>query len=130
MIFGKKTIKADENVQSTEITIAICKCSNRETYGMRLEKKNNKWEYTWAFPINAKAAQTEGFDCSVIEGPFIEGKEYPGCPYCKTKNFFRCGTCGHLNCWDGVKNRVTCKWCDNTSGISGTIQKLDTSNNI
>lgn len=131
MIFGRERERMQEEITKPEVAIAICKCSsNRELYGIRLEKRRNNWEYTWTFPISERAAKSEGFDSTMISGPFAQGEEYPGCPYCKTINFFCCGTCGKLNCWDGFSNCVTCRWCNTSSSISGTIQELDTSNNM
>lgn len=113
------------------VVIALCKCnSSKSLYGIRFEQIDfNSWEYTWAFPIKESAAKQEGFDKTTIKGTLIEGDEYPGCPFCNAIGFFLC-SCGHLNCWNSKKKRVTCSWCGETGELSNGIDKIDVINNL
>ena len=94
--------------------IALCKCgSNNMTYGVRMEEFKNGWKATWAFPIKEKTAKNEGYDAVTLKGQLYSDENYPGCPYCGSKDFFICYDCGgKLTCYhDGGDGRATCAWC-------------------
>ena len=74
-----------------------------------------------------------GFSCTRIElrqvgvrdetkivGQIFPDNGYPGCPYCRTKDFVICN-CGKLNCHNGNDTHFTCNWC----GLSGTLGSYD-----
>lgn len=108
-----------------EATVLACKCSDkRQTYGMRVERKNGDWYRTWAFKIDESAAKNEGFDSVKIRGSFAAEDGYPGCPYCGGTAFFVC-TCGKLNCYHGGE-KAKCYWCNETKGLK-TVEELDVS---
>ena len=66
--------------------IALSKCAQtKKMYGIRFERARCDWKYTWAFPIQEKAALHEEYDKTTITGALIQGEEYPGCPYCGAK---------------------------------------------
>ena len=110
--------------------IAVSKCSkHKQTYGMRFEQQGRNWVYTWAFPLREKTALREDYDKTKITGALIEGEEFPGCPFCKTKGFFYCG-CGKLNCWDGRSRFATCNWCGATGELSNGIDSINITGNI
>jgi DNA-directed RNA polymerase subunit RPC12/RpoP len=103
-----------------EATVIVAKCGTaQKTYGIRVERRNNEWYRTWAFKVNEKSAKREGFDKTVINGKFIAGEEYNGCPYCGKKDFIKCG-CGKVSCWSG-ENIIKCAWC----GARGEISRVD-----
>ena len=110
--------------------VALSKCSrHKRPYGIRFEKQGRNWKYTWAFPIQEKAALREDYDKTRITGALIEDEEYPGCPHCSAKGFFYCG-CGKLNCWDGESYVVTCSWCGITGELSAGIDSINITGNI
>lgn len=60
-----------------------------------------------------------------LSGSFSTGPQYPGCPHCHNRNFWRCGTCTELNCYDGHSSHVTCAWCGLMGSITGSISALN-----
>lgn len=104
-----------------EARIALCKCKEGgNIYGVRFEKTENGWKYTWAFPVKEAAAKREHYDETKIVGQIFHDNGYPGCPYCGTKDFVVCN-CGKLNCHNGSDTHFTCNWC----GLSGTLGSYD-----
>ena len=44
--------------------IALCKCKEgKKTYGVRFEKSEDGWKYTWAFKIKETSALLGGYRC-------------------------------------------------------------------
>lgn len=110
--------------------IALCKCSRRKgLYGIRIEKEGSDWIFTWAFPVKEATASREKYDKTRIAGDMMLSPEYPGCPYCGTKGFFRC-VCGKLNCWDGKSHRATCNWCGSRGKLTAGIDFIDSTGNF
>ena len=102
-----------------EARIALCKCgTTQKIRGVRFQKKNDGWEYTWTFPIKEGSAKRENYDSTVLKGNLYLGDEYPGCPDCGAKAFLVCGGCGKLNCNQG---NGKCHWC----GMDGDISDYD-----
>ena len=97
-----------------EASVILAKCKDKKIYGIRIEKRDNDWVRTWAFPISEDMAEKEGVDKTNITGSVYTDEEYPGCPYCGAKRCFVCGNCGKVSCYDG-SDKVVCKWC----GASG-----------
>lgn len=103
-----------------EARVALCKCSEtNQTYGVRFEKSDDGWKYTWAFKIKESSARRENYDRTVLQGDLTLGEDYPGCPYCGAKYFIVC-TCGKLSCnsINRKSNSVTCEWCGETGTIT------------
>ncbi len=101
-----------------EARIALCMCTeSRKVYGVRMEKAQEGWDCTWAFPISKDSAQREGYDSTVLKGNLSHTKEYNGCPYCGVKVFTVCGHCKKLNCQINTGETFTCGWC----GFTGKI---------
>lgn len=101
-----------------EARIALCKCKEmRKVYGVRMEKAQDGWNCTWAFPISADTAKREGYDATILKGSIGYTKEYNGCPYCGVKVFTVCGSCKKLNCQINTGETFTCEWC----GFTGRI---------
>ncbi len=104
--------------------VILARCDeNKKLYGIRIQEKNGDWIRTWAFPIKEEIARQEGFDKVEINGSFAHTEDFPGCPYCHTKQFFVCGKCRKINCWHGQPT-TTCQWCGNT-GQTKVAEKLD-----
>jgi predicted RNA-binding Zn-ribbon protein involved in translation (DUF1610 family) len=59
-----------------------------------------------------------------IQGEFRSGPAYDGCPDCGELLFFRCGSCGHLGCYDD-SDAVVCPWCEERTVIRGDIEELE-----
>ena len=95
-----------------EATVILARCpDNGRLYGMRTEKRSDgDWRRNWAFPINERQANAEGYDKTEIRGSLRYEPEYPGCPYCGRKNLAQCGNCGKLTCWKG-EDAFLCAWC-------------------
>jgi DNA-directed RNA polymerase subunit RPC12/RpoP len=80
-------------------SIILAKCSkHNHTFGVRVEKRENDWVSTWAFPIDDKKAKREGFDRNEIKGSLLPTADYPGCPYCGEKVLVHCA-CGKMICY-------------------------------
>ena len=108
-----------------EANIMLIKCGKeKKVFGVRVQKtESNDWVRTWAFKINNKQATNEGYDKTPIQGSLMATAEYPGCPYCRTSGFFKCGKCGKINCFNN-EEIVTCNWCGN-SGPTTTAEHFD-----
>lgn len=110
-----------------EATVVACKCrKSKKTYGIRVEKKENTWCMTWAFPISDKSASNEGYDKVEVKGNIRIEPEYPGCPYCKASGWISCGRCNKLTCWDNSERESVCEWCGNR-GIVEAAEHFDLS---
>ena len=108
-------------VEKLEARIALCKCKEgKRTYGVRFERMGGSWKYTWAFPVKEASARRENYDKTKIVGDLVEDENYPGCPYCRTKDFVIC-QCGKLSCRNGTETKFTCNWC----GLTGTLGSYD-----
>ena len=106
-------------IEQPEARIAMCKCSevSGKTYGVRFQRSNKGWKYTWAFEMDTGTAKREGYDNTEITGTINPDKEYPGCPFCGSRHFIICCSCHHLNCQIGKRELFTCAWCGNIGKI-------------
>jgi len=112
--------------------IVPAKCRGNQLYGIRVEKRNREWFMTWAFKMDEKKAVSEGYTKQErLEGSFPLAENYPGCPYCGTKELILCENCGKLSCYHfGEGEVVTCQWCSqsgaaeskSTVGLEGHLQ--------
>ena len=102
--------------------VILAKCSvHSGTFGIRVEKRENDWVSTWAFPIDESRAKREGFDKTKVTGSFRAVEGYPGCPYCGTAALVQCG-CGKMFCYKEsgtsakserkAENSLRCPWCN------------------
>ena len=101
-----------EGTSVMEAAVILTKCpKTRQTFGTRIQKMSNgDWLRTWAFPVDDKRANHEGYDQETAQGSLSCTEEFPGCPYCGTKGFVQCNRCGRLTCWNH-ETRLTCTWC-------------------
>ena len=104
-----------------EARIAMCKCKEAKgkTFGVRFQRNENDWKYTWAFKMKESTAKREGYDNTEIMGNIYPDIDYPGCPYCKSRYFVVCGSCHHLNCNIDTGETFTCDWCGKTGTLGG-----------
>lgn len=109
------------DLEHPEARIAMCKCKeiSGKTYGVRFQKADKGWIYTWAFEMKESVAKREGYDNTEITGSISPSEDYPGCPYCSAEYFTICGACHHLNCRIDTGKTFTCDWCGNTGLIIG-----------
>lgn len=113
------------------VFIASGKCSvSKKLFGLRLEEKEpQSWSVDWSFPIKEKSAIREGYSNNIIEGEFFFSENYPGCPYCESKNMFLC-SCGKIACFNSTKAKVSCPWCNSSGEISGIASSLNGSSDL
>jgi len=92
-----------------EAAVIIAKCPKRSLiYGIRIQKMNDgDWWRTWTLSIDERKAHNEGYDATEVQGNLYCTEEYPGCPYCGTRNFVQCNKCRKISCWNG-ESRLTC----------------------
>ena len=114
--------------------VILAKCpyaysNNDNLFGMRIQKFGSDWKRTWAFKITMEKAQHEGYDRERTSGTFDPSREYPGCPYCKSKGIAQCN-CGRSFCFKTEERlrrgitKHTCPWCGQT-GEYVTTETLD-----
>jgi hypothetical protein len=103
-----------------EVTIIMAKChKTRQTFGIRAEKIQQEWHFTWTFAIDEKVAKCEGYDSTMVKGNIIIDDEYPGCTYCNSTAFCQCGYCHKIGCYGGEKIH-TCPFCRNSGKVDYT----------
>ncbi len=114
----------------TDGGVIMCKCSKTgKPYGMTMVKFESSseayWEHHWTFAIDEKAAGREGYaSIFTIKGDIRWNEKWPGCPYCGKGGYYRCGSCGKINCHAGEQFSC-CQWCNSSGEISGTLESLD-----
>ena len=100
--------------------MAVCP-EAKKYYGITVDYlRKNAYKFVWAFKIDKDKAKREGYASQRVHGSVELDAEYPGCPYCRTKDFVVCN-CGKLNCHNGNGTHFTCNWC----GLSGTLGSYD-----
>ena len=99
-----------------EASVILAKCNkHNHTFGIRVEKRENEWVRTWAFPIDEAVAKREGFDRTKIQGALRAVDRYPGCPSCGDYDLVQCGGCKKISCYK-INGRYEggsfrCHWC-------------------
>lgn len=102
-----------------EATVIAARCSgNKSLWGIRAQKEDTGWRFTWSFPLKEDVAKREGYDHTSMNGSFSSTQDFPGCPYCGSKAQLQCGKCGKLFCWDGKTMMAECPWCGNTGIVA------------
>ena len=96
-----------------QASVILIRCAKtKKAFGARIQKMDDgDWWRTWAFPIDEKRAEREGYDRETIRGNLCCTKDYGGCPYCGTEGFVQCPKCGKLTCWNG-ESSISCQWCN------------------
>lgn len=95
-----------------EATVILATCNTtKKKFGIRAEKMQNMWVFTWSFKLSDKAAKNEGFDKTSVSGAIGISEEYPGCPHCEAMSFYQCGNCNNIICYNNEDMKVTCPVC-------------------
>lgn len=64
------------------------------------------------FQLMSTEQEVKDTDLTAVQGNLFYTEEYPGCPFCGTKNFVMCNKCHKISCWNG-ESRLECPWCGN-----------------
>ena len=96
--------------------LAVCE-ETKMSFGITVDPQGKNLKFVWAFKIDREKAHRENFDANHVSGMVTLDSNYPGCPYCHTKRFYVCGSCGAVVCYHGQKT-VTCPTC----GCSGDVE--------
>lgn len=107
------------------IVIVTARCEFQSSlFGIRMQRfKSGIWIATWAFPLQSRVAEREGYARTTITGNFIFPEDYPGCPYCLRRSVWVCD-CGRPVCWDQVTLDVRCPWCGTAARLGGQASSL------
>lgn len=113
-----------------EASVVLFKCKTGKPFGARVERgADGDWHRTWAFEVDERTIQGEGYDKTEITSisSFLpETPEYPGCPYCGAKGFIYCHVCHKLTCWTG-ESYAACQWCGSGGEVGQAKDKFDIS---
>lgn len=96
-------------------TLAACE-ETRKPFAITVDPNGRKLKFVWAFRIDRAKAHRERFDTSRVQGDITYDENFPGCPYCHSKQFWIC-SCGTVVCWHG-QEKVTCPNCGYTGGLT------------
>ena len=101
--------------------VMLCKCpTTGKTFGIRVEKIDfDLWLQTWAFPVDEMIAKREGYKTSLIIGKITSSNDYPGCPYCGSRNWIHCGNCNNLTDDNHGAVKFKCGWCGKEGRVGG-----------
>ncbi len=96
----------------------VCYCpESKRQYGITVDLIGPKlYSLIWAFKINMDKAKREGFDKTTVQGNIQTDENYPGCPYCGTKQIVVCA-CGGIICYHGERT-ITCPKCNMTGAVT------------
>lgn len=96
--------------------MAICE-ETKKTFGITVDRIcNRQYKFVWAFKIDKTKAHREGYDVHSVTGNVTLDPDYPGCPYCGSKQFYICA-CGKIVCYHGQRV-VTCPECGATGELT------------
>lgn len=99
--------------------MAVCE-NTKMPFGITVDRIGNRqYKFVWAFKIDREKAHREGFDVHSVTGSVSLDSEYPGCPYCGSKQFYIC-SCGKIVCYHG-QQIATCPEC----GASGELSSVN-----
>ena len=106
--------------------VILAKCSKQnKTFGVRVEKRENDWVRTWAFPIDEAKAKREGFHKTKIKGSLDGADGFPGCPYCGNYHFVICLGCGNMSCYDNESKSIHCHHCNSQINDIKEMESFD-----
>lgn len=102
--------------------MAVCP-ETRKYYGVTVDEiRRGAYKFVWAFKIDKEKAKREGYDSQSVHGSIELDSDFPGCPYCKGKQFLFC-SCGAVMCWHGQRT-ITCPNCGQTGEVT-TASSVD-----
>jgi len=102
--------------------LAACE-ETKKSFGITIDPKGRDLKFVWAFKIDREKAHKEKFDSHHVKGAIRLDDNFPGCPYCHSKNFYLCGNCGAVVCYHGQKS-VTCPLCGNVGEVQ-YVESID-----
>lgn len=109
---------------SDEAFAVVAGCPKvKQLYGITVNRCGYNYRLMWSFKISKEAAKREGYDKKTVKGAIDYDADYPGCPYCGSKQFYVCGNCGKLVCYYG-EEKVTCPMCGYSSGVQ-MVEEID-----
>jgi len=89
----------------------------KQSYGITVDPVNSReLKLVWAFKIDKTKAHREGYDKVKVRGGIVKDDNFPGCPYCGTKDFYVCGNCNAIVCYHGERT-IVCPCCGNRGEI-------------
>lgn len=75
--------------------MAVCE-ESKKPFGITVDYIGPRhYKFVWAFKIDKDKAHREGYDENSVTGSVELDSNYPGCPYCGSKQFYICA-CGKL----------------------------------
>lgn len=92
---------------------------------MTLESRGTSWHVTRGSVTSGGTLPPTGNETIALEGGIFVESTF-ACPHCQSASFFRCGTCGQVNCWDTRVHQVTCAACHVSGELGGTMDSLST----
>lgn len=96
--------------------LGMCSRVN-QPFGMTVDPiSRSQMKIVWAFKISADKARREGYDKTSMRGSVVFDDEFPGCPYCESHDFYVCGNCGTVVCFNNEEH-VKCPKCGNESDV-------------
>lgn len=102
--------------------MAVCE-ETKKPFGITVDYISPRhYKFVWAFKIDKDKAHREGYDEHTVTGSVELDSEYPGCPYCGSKQFYICG-CGKIVCYHGERV-VTCPSCGQRGEIT-TVSEIN-----
>lgn len=102
--------------------MAVCE-ETKKSFGITVDYiSQRRYKFVWSFKINKDKAHREGYDAKTVTGSVELDSQYPGCPYCGSKQFYIC-SCGRIVCYHGQRI-VTCPECGRTGELS-TVSEID-----
>ena len=114
--------KMDITPISNEAFAVLAECEEtKNPFGITIDPIGKNLRLIWAFKIDRKKAQHEGFSGVTVSGSISLDPNFKGCPHCGSKRFYICDNCKTIVCWHG-QERVTCPHCHQV----GTIYTTET----
>lgn len=102
--------------------MAVCE-ESKKPFGITVDYIGPRhYKFVWAFKIDKDKAHREGYDEHSVTGSVELDSDYPGCPYCGSKQFYICA-CGKIVCYHGERV-VTCLSCGQSGEIT-TVSEIN-----
>ncbi len=113
-----------------EVTVSARCSKKRDAFAIQfVEMSPKEWHANRAVivrPSDLRKGSGKASEASLskIQGTFLIGENYGGCPYCQAMSYCLCFTCNGLSCWDGQTRQISCGWCKAKLNIKGNIEGL------
>lgn len=99
-------------------------------------RKRNSFEWEgFSSLVAPENKNITGYGPEIIRGSISTSSDYPGCPYCTSKQIFLCNDCNTLHCFGQSHERrdgtwATCANCGDIGPMTEPIQSLDAYSDI